>query len=186
MCLLGVILYPRVHTKQQKYDILQLYFLAGDYLECLMKKELSGDIARGERIASLLLKKGKNMSWLAERLDVERSLVSRWVNKGVRPHPGNIHRIAEELGTTAEYILTGEKSSSDEEASKVCDKITQDTVKRLESIIQSIHASNSALVSSLQDRIKHLESELTRLTEQSHHQEDRHHVRKKNPKVSGE
>ncbi len=54
-------------------------------------------------VEEALMRQDRSPSWLAERLGVNRSTVSRWLNHGTRPHdPETVVRVADALGITSQ------------------------------------------------------------------------------------
>ena len=60
-----------------------------------------------ERIFYLLDKKKKSQKELADAINVSLSTVNAWKIRGSLPSADKIHSIAEFLGVTADYLLTG-------------------------------------------------------------------------------
>lgn len=72
-----------------------------------------------ERIFDLLEKTGKKQSDLAKAVGVRANTVSDWKTKGANPSAEHISRIADFLGVSCEYLLTGENKVVGNHASNV-------------------------------------------------------------------
>jgi transcriptional regulator with XRE-family HTH domain len=62
----------------------------------------------GERLETLLARRGLNIKQLSEKLEVAYSAVWGYVKKGGIPEAPILHRLSKELGVTMEELLTGE------------------------------------------------------------------------------
>jgi len=67
----------------------------------------NGDPERGKRIAALRRQRlDISQGALAKRLDIDKTTVHRW-ERGATPHGESLQRLAQALGCSAEYIMSG-------------------------------------------------------------------------------
>lgn len=64
------------------------------------------------RIGVELLRLQKTVVWLSSDSGVPRATISGWKSKGRMPNADQLHSIAKSLGTTVEYLLTGQEAES--------------------------------------------------------------------------
>jgi transcriptional regulator with XRE-family HTH domain len=62
-----------------------------------------------ERIFDVLKRSGKKQADLAKHVGVRSNTVSDWKNKGINPSADLIPKIAEFLGVSCDYLLTGKE-----------------------------------------------------------------------------
>ena len=78
----------------------------------------------GIRIAILRITKGWSQAELARRIGVSASAVGMYEQGRREPSLGLLVRLAQELGTTTDYLLMGEKPDSDLSAEPELPSIT--------------------------------------------------------------
>jgi len=61
----------------------------------------------GERIQELRKQKGVAQQRLAELIDVSKSMINRYENKGVQPPADILNKIANVLDTSVDYLING-------------------------------------------------------------------------------
>ena len=66
----------------------------------------------GKRICALRKAKGMKQEELAQRLDISGQAVSKWENGQTCPDVSLLPRLAEILGVTTDYLLTGEQEQT--------------------------------------------------------------------------
>ena len=66
----------------------------------------------GKRICALRKAKGMKQEELAQRLDISGQAVSKWENDQTCPDVSLLPRLAEILGVTTDYLLTGEQEQT--------------------------------------------------------------------------
>lgn len=64
----------------------------------------------GDRIASLRKRKGWNQAELAERIGVRANQISKYEQGAYQPKPAVLGPLAEALGTTVDFLLTGRET----------------------------------------------------------------------------
>jgi len=67
----------------------------------------------GERIQDLRKQKGITQQKLAELVDVSKSMINRYENKGVQPPADILNKIASTLDTSIDFLING---NTDEKA----------------------------------------------------------------------
>jgi len=99
----------------------------------------------GDRIARLRRTKGWNQKELAERLGVRSNQVSKFERGTYQPKPGILGPLAETLGTTVDFLLTGR------EARVQRDQRLRNLLPLLENLPEDLR---DALVSALEGVVK--------------------------------
>jgi transcriptional regulator with XRE-family HTH domain len=64
----------------------------------------------GDRIASLRKRKGWSQAELAERIGVRANQISKYEQGAYQPKPAVLGPLAEALGTTVDFLLTGRET----------------------------------------------------------------------------
>ncbi|MFL6291237.1 MAG: helix-turn-helix domain-containing protein [Thermoanaerobaculia bacterium] len=64
----------------------------------------------GERIAWLRKRKGWNQAELAERIGIRANQISKYERGAYEPRPAVLGPLAEALGTTVDFLLTGREA----------------------------------------------------------------------------
>jgi len=61
-----------------------------------------------ERLKILIKSQKTTQDWLAQKINIHPVSVSRWISKKIMPRADEAYKIAKALGTSVEYLLTGE------------------------------------------------------------------------------
>lgn len=94
-----------------------------------------------QRIFSLLEQKGLTQKMLAESIGVSAAAVSEWRKKGTTPSAEKIAAIAEFLGVSVEYILTGQTSSNSLKNENNTDILIAGNSENSKNIVSSFYES---------------------------------------------
>ena len=94
-----------------------------------------------QRIFSLLEQKGLTQKMLAESIGVSAAAVSEWRKKGTTPSAEKISAIAEFLGVSVEYILTGQTSSNSLKNENNTDILIAGNSENSKNIVSSFYES---------------------------------------------
>ena len=79
----------------------------------------------GKRIKQLRTEKGLSQSQLAEMIDISYPQMSRYEIKGVQPPADVLKKLADVLGTTADYIISGDSNEKIKNGLKDAELIKQ-------------------------------------------------------------
>lgn len=109
-----------------------------------MQKKRKNEQSLGERIALLRKSKGITSSALAEAIDVTQGQVSNYENNKQIPSAIILSSIAETLGTTAEYLLKGEKSSDIEETFAQIGQLSSKNKQRVKDYVELLAESEAS------------------------------------------
>ena len=66
-------------------------------------------VTLGDRIAELRKAKGWSQSELAKKIGVSYTQMSRYEIKGVQPPANTINKLADALGTSIDFLISGDK-----------------------------------------------------------------------------
>ena len=69
-----------------------------------------------DRLFDLLNKSGLSQQDFASQIGVKKNAVSRWKTRELQSYTKYLPQIAEALGTTTEYLLTGKKEPAGQQA----------------------------------------------------------------------
>ena len=61
-----------------------------------------------ERVTLIRKQKGLTQNELAEKVDISKAQMSRYINKGVQPPANVLAKMADELGVSMDYLLNGD------------------------------------------------------------------------------
>ena len=67
------------------------------------------------RIDELLAHMQRKRPWLAQRTGIKLGTINTWFNRDTYPRADEAFRIADELNTTVEYLMTGEETHRPEQ-----------------------------------------------------------------------
>lgn len=89
----------------------------------------------GERVQGLRKQKGLAQQKLAELVNVSKSMINRYENKGIQPPADVLNKIANVLDTSVDYLINGNK----DEKAKASLKQTEllNTFKEIDAMPQS-------------------------------------------------
>lgn len=109
-----------------------------------------------ERIYDELDKQGKKAARLCEATGISSGLLSTWKKRGTNPSAKYITAIADFLGVSERYLLTGE---SDDWTPSITARDEKDIAKRLEKTLEDLESDHDGLMFSgepLDDETKEL------------------------------